>query len=104
MSNRDNSWITQNEFEQMCEQDALQYLKSNGINASKVKRKEYPTPDYQWTDVGIEVTAVHLYNPPHHQRETEILANNPGNMYVMYGYSEEATTEPIWKTMQRQLS
>lgn len=33
-------------------------LKSNGIYASKVKRKDYPTPDYQWNDVGIEITAV----------------------------------------------
>jgi hypothetical protein len=27
------------------------------------------------------------------------LANDPGNMYVMYGYSDETTTEPIWKTI-----
>lgn len=101
MSSRDNNWITQDEFELMCEQDALKYLRSNGINASKVKREEYPTPDYQWNDVGIEVTAVHLYNPPDHQRETEILANGPGNMYVMYGYNDENTTEPIWKTITK---
>jgi hypothetical protein len=101
MASPDNNWITSGEFELMCEHDPLNYLRSIGINATKVKREEYPTPDYQWNDVGIEVTAVHLYNPPRHQSDTEILANDPGNMYVIYAYSNENTTEPIWKTITK---
>jgi len=46
MSDR-NSWMHKEAVEDTCEEYALEFLKSKGINATKVKRGEYPTPDYQ---------------------------------------------------------
>jgi hypothetical protein len=98
---RENNWIPSKVVEDTCEQDALEFLKSKGINATSVKRREYPTPDYEWNNIGIEVTAVHFYDPPSHQELKEFLANNPGNYYVMYGYGDQRTNKPTWKTITK---
>ncbi|MFZ0512156.1 MAG: hypothetical protein WAM14_11165 [Candidatus Nitrosopolaris sp.] len=100
MSGRENNWIPPKVVEDTCEQDALEFLKSK-VNATSVKRREYPTPDYEWNNIGIEVTAVHFYDPPSHQELKEFLANNPGNYYVMYGYGDQRTTKPTWKTITK---
>jgi hypothetical protein len=74
MSSQSDFWIPQKVVEGSCEKDALDFLRSKGIDATRVKRKEYPTPDYEWNNIGIEVTTIHFYDPPSHQVLKEFLA------------------------------
>jgi hypothetical protein len=53
--------INRKEVENNDEQEALQFLKTTGIDAKKVPRSNTQTPDYYWRDVGIEITALHEY-------------------------------------------
>jgi hypothetical protein len=64
LSGPENNSIASKAVEDTCEQDALKFLKSKGINATSVKRREYPTPDHEWNNIGFEVTKVHFYDPP----------------------------------------
>jgi hypothetical protein len=80
----------------------LTFLKSNGINAKKVKRKpDEKTPDYEWSDIGIEVTAVHDFDPPKQDSLKQFLASNPGNYYLISCFSENQSVEPKHEVILR---
>jgi hypothetical protein len=56
--------ISSKEVEKNDEREALQFLKTTGIDAKKLPRSNIQTPDYYWRDVGIEITALHEYIQP----------------------------------------
>jgi hypothetical protein len=102
MSDRQNPWMPGIAVEDACEKYAFEFLKSKGINATKVKRREYPTPDYEWDDVGIEVTTVHFSDPLSDPELRKLVVNNPCNYYYgIYGYSEDGVVKPICKTITK---
>ena len=90
-----DNWLNPESVHSIVEKQALDFLKSRGIHARKIKEETYcKTPDYAVRNLAIEVTTVHDYDPPSQNPLKRFLGDNPGNYYVTYGYTKNRDTTP----------
>src|SRR5688572_14643116 len=59
--------LTSEEVEGIAEIDIVPFFNSLGINVNKVSRAKIRTVDYEYENVGLEVTVVQDYLPKHNE-------------------------------------